>query len=165
QRLSPDQVRRIGRAVAPVVEKYTFRNRHGEYVLCWDHGRFINHSCAAISLSPGVDFELAVTDVEPGQEITGDYGALNIDEPFECLCGVPECRGTIFPNDFDRMVPTWDAKLQSAVEHSNEVVQPLLSLIRRPSLLKRWAERPHLLPSAMLHRMERLNGAPATLSA
>ena len=73
--------------------KYSYLNGRSERILCWDHGRFVNHSCAATCLSPGFDFEIALRDIARGEEITDDYGTLNVEEGFACLCGAPNCRG------------------------------------------------------------------------
>src|SRR5690242_15577324 len=52
------------------LHKYSYMDRRGDHVLCWDHARFINHSCAANCLSVGYDFELAVRDIAAGEELT-----------------------------------------------------------------------------------------------
>jgi len=165
QRLRPELVAQMDPVMAPVVEKYTFRNRHGESVLCWDHGRFMNHSCSPVSLSPGVDFELAVRDVEVGDELTCDYGALNLERPFECLCGEPDCRGSIRPDDFDRVVPRWDELLRGAIVDVLEVAQPLLPVVARPERLSEWARHPERLPSSRLHRLAAAADARSELNA
>ncbi|MEZ4340460.1 MAG: SET domain-containing protein [Sandaracinaceae bacterium] len=73
----PQEVQHLGEGLWPVLETYSYVNGSGKRVLCWDHGRFMNHSCEPVSLSPGVDFELAVRDIEEGEEITCDYTSLN----------------------------------------------------------------------------------------
>ena len=57
----------------------------GEYVLCWDHGRFINHSCDPNCMAPGFDFEIAIRDIEPGEQLTGDYATYNLETGFQVL--------------------------------------------------------------------------------
>src|SRR5262245_12741127 len=59
-----------------LLDRYTFRGAAGQHILCWDIGRFMNHSCEPSCLGPSADFEIAVRDVYPGEELTGDYGAL-----------------------------------------------------------------------------------------
>jgi uncharacterized protein len=54
---------------------YSYKNGRGERILCWDHARFVNHSCRPTSLAPGFDLEIAVRDVHPGEQITDDYGS------------------------------------------------------------------------------------------
>jgi SET domain-containing protein len=70
-----------------------------------NESRWINHSCGpnceAIE-EEGRVFIHAMRDIEPGEELSYDY-ALEIDEPitekakkeYACLCGSPNCRGTL----------------------------------------------------------------------
>ena len=67
-------------------------------ILCWDHARFLNHSCAANMYGAGYDFEIALRDIEPGEEILDDYGTLGYEVP-KCLCGAPNCRGRVRKDD------------------------------------------------------------------
>ena len=70
-----------------------------------NEARWINHSCdpnCEAILEEGRVFIDATRDIEPGEELFYDY-ALEIDEPitekakneYECLCGSPNCRGTL----------------------------------------------------------------------
>src|SRR6185436_8322209 len=43
-----------------VVQKYCFIDGRGDFVLCWDLARYINHSCDPSCRSAGYDFEIAV---------------------------------------------------------------------------------------------------------
>lgn len=159
QRIPAARAQALCATMGRLIDKYTFRNRLGEHVLCWDHGRFMNHACEAASLSPGVDYELAVRDLAPGDEVTCDYGALNLEAAFGCLCGAPRCRGIITPDDFDLMVPRWDARLRAAVADAASVPQPLLPFLAEPERFEAYAKRPETLPSSALHRLR--GAAPA----
>src|SRR5579863_4738128 len=75
QIISPARYAQLPALLRSQAFKYSYTNGRGERILCWDHGRFVNHSCAATCLSPGFDFEIAVRDIAPGEEITDDYGA------------------------------------------------------------------------------------------
>jgi len=69
--------------------------------------RYINHSCApnCEAVYEEEDREIwivAVRDIEPGEELTYDYGYAVEMESWEearrlypCRCGAPTCRGTI----------------------------------------------------------------------
>jgi len=70
-----------------------------------NEARWINHSCDPNCESiekNGRIFIYALRDIEPGEELSYDY-ALEIDEPitgkarkqYECVCGSPDCRGTM----------------------------------------------------------------------
>jgi hypothetical protein len=82
----------------------TWLNGRGERILCWDFARFMNHHCRANTLwAGGLDFELAVRDILVGEQLTCDYGALNLEQPFQCECGSAACRRTVRPSDFTRL--------------------------------------------------------------
>lgn len=152
QVFTPAEIRKLGPPLWPVLERYSYVNGQGLRVLCWDHGRFMNHSCEPASLSPGVDFELAVRDVEPGEEITCDYSSLNLEQDLVCLCRSPRCRGRISRTQFVNMAPIWDQQLREAVQNVNQVEQPLMPWVKEKARLARWAAHPEELPSATGHR-------------
>ena len=47
-----------------ILDTYTYRNNKGNFVLCWDHGRFVNHSFKSNCLTTAYDFEIAIRDTE-----------------------------------------------------------------------------------------------------
>lgn len=110
------------------LDTYTYRNRRGNYVLCWDHGRFVNHSFRSNCVTTAYEFELAVRDIEPGEQLTDDYGFLNILEPFH-----PRDEGTerkvVYPGDLLEHHPHWDRLLREAFPLVPEVEQPLMSVM------------------------------------
>jgi uncharacterized protein len=63
-----------------------------------DPMRFTNHSCAPnarLFIGFGrVEF-YAVRDIEPGEEITVDYGESHHEGRLRCACGAPTCRGAL----------------------------------------------------------------------
>ncbi len=80
----------------------------GDFVLCWDLARYINHSCEPSCRSAGYDFEIAVRNIHPGEQLTDDYGALNIEWTFQCSCESPRCRRAIHPDDLLTYADEWD---------------------------------------------------------
>jgi hypothetical protein len=151
QIVAPEKVQSLAPLLAEAVEKYSYLNGRDERILCWDHSRFINHSCRATCLSPGFDFEIAVRDIQAGEELTDDYGTLNLEAPFPCSCGAPECRGTIGREDFETCGAAWDESVHAAFRLINQVPQPLWKLVReRPAVeLTLAGERP--IPSCRVH--------------
>ncbi|MGB5273326.1 MAG: SET domain-containing protein, partial [Flavobacteriaceae bacterium] len=93
-----------------ILDTYTYRNSDGNFVLCWDLGRYVNHSFNSNCLTSAYDFELAIRDIQPGEQLTDDYGYLNIPQPFR---GVDEGtkRKIVYPDDLLRYYKTWDKKL------------------------------------------------------
>ncbi len=132
-----------------LLDKYTFIDRQGYRVLCWDISRFMNHSCAPSSLHTGWDFEVAVRDIHPGEELTDDYATLNIERPFECECGASECRATILPDDLVRHHARWDAQVRAVFPLLATVEQPLLHLVNERDDVLRAIEDPQLVPSCL----------------
>src|SRR5476651_1407643 len=114
QRFSTAEVAAMPVYARAQLEKYSYRDARGDHVLCWDHARFFNHSCAANCLSVGYDFEMAVRDVAAGEELTDDYGTLNPTEPFPCLCGSRDCRGQVLPADRQRLAERWNGLARDA---------------------------------------------------
>ena len=114
---------------------YTFRNNKGNYVLCWDNGRYVNHSFNSNCLTTAYDFEIAIRDIQVGEQLTDDYGYLNINEPFRAH---PEGtrRKIVYPDDLLKYYKNWDKKLLPAFKRIPEAEQPLRNLIKA----EQWAE-------------------------
>jgi hypothetical protein len=70
---------------------------------------FINHSC-----DPNLRYDIAgnvvaARFIAQGEEVFIDYGCfiVNFDEPFECACGAPNCRGRIRKRDWKKLAATY----------------------------------------------------------
>lgn len=111
-----------------ILDTYTFRNNQGNFVLCWDNGRFVNHSFSSNCLTTAYDFEIAIRDIEKGEQLTDDYGYLNILTPFR---GVNEGtkRKIVYPDDLLKYYKVWDKKLLNVFSKIPQLQQPLKSLI------------------------------------
>lgn len=118
-----------------IIEFYSFRNNLGNYVLCWDNARFVNHSFNSNCLTTAYDFEIAIRDIEAGEQLTDDYGYLNISEPFR---GIDEGtkRKVVYPDDLLRYAPVWDKKLVAGLVKFNDVNQPLKKFVKASVLKK-----------------------------
>ncbi|MGV3774285.1 MAG: SET domain-containing protein [Verrucomicrobiales bacterium] len=147
QSFSPDQVEKMAPLFRQTIDKYSFVDARGNYVLCWDHSRFFNHSCDANCLSAGYDFEVAVRDIFPGEELTDDYGTLNIREPFKCACGAASCRDMVYPDDMVRLGRSWDEKVQRVFPNITCVDQPLWALLKEKCEVEQALKNPSLLRS------------------
>ena len=130
------EVRALEPVYQEILEKYCFRDHLGRWVFCWDITRFINHSFRPTCIATPYGFEIAVVDIEPGQEITNDYGFFNIIEPFECF-PEPGCpRTTVMPDDILRYAEVWDAQLADTFRFFNKVEQPLAGLMASATLAR-----------------------------
>lgn len=129
QIFSPEEVAAMSPLHHTIMRKYSYQDGAGRHILCWDNGRFVNHHCEATCLGGGYGFEIAVRDILPGEELTDDYGGLNIEEDFPCSCGSPACRGRVCPDDVLRQADAWDAKIAEALPLIRTVAQPLWPLV------------------------------------
>ena len=111
-----------------ILDTYTFRNNQGNFILCWDNGRYVNHSFKSNCLTTAYDFEIAIRDIQIGEQLTDDYGYLNIPSPFR---GIDEGtkRKVVYPDDLVRYYKVWDKQLLKVFNKIPSLPQPLKELI------------------------------------
>ena len=111
-----------------ILDYYTFRNNKGNFVLCWDNGRYVNHSFNSNCLTTAYDFEIAIRDIQVGEQLTDDYGYLNIPYPFK---GIDEGtrRKIVYPDDLLKYYKVWDKKIQKVFNKIPILEQPLKQLL------------------------------------
>ena len=124
--LSPTERDALPPLLRSVVDRYAYQAPDGDFVFCWDFGRYMNHSCAPASRGLGDAFEIAVRDIQPGEELTCEYGTLNLIAPMPCGCGASNCRGVIRRDDAEHYFERWDAEARAAFTLAASVPQPLL---------------------------------------
>lgn len=125
---SPADFKKLDPLYQNILETYTYRNKDGNLVLCWDNGRFVNHSFKSNCMSTAYDFEIAIRDIEPGEELTDDYGYLNVTEPFEGIDEGTE-RKVVYPDDLINYSEMWDSQLKANFPKIMLVPQPLKNLL------------------------------------
>ena len=128
QIVDPGLDARLPEMLGRLLHKYSYLEPRGR-VLCWDHARFINHSCEPNCRSTGFDFEIAVRDIRAGDELTDDYGSLNVDYEFVCACGSPACRRLVRASDMVQNAAAWDREASDAFRALGSVPQPLWPLV------------------------------------
>lgn len=129
---TPAEVESMAPVYRQIMDKYTYRNPHGNHVFCWDNARYINHSSNANCITTAYEFEIAIRDIRPGEELTDDYGYLNLEEPFEVLPEPGSNRTVVYPDDLVRFYAVWDEKLLNAFPNLEKVDQPLFHLLEEP---------------------------------
>ena len=145
------EIKSLSPANSENLMKYTYRDRKGNYFFCWDLTRFVNHSYEPNSILTSMDSEIAIRDIKKGEELTNDYGTLNIIEPFKCANGPGHEREYVRPDDLLRFHGKWDAQIKFAVEFQSKVSQPLdkfLSADQR-TMLERIAGKHLEMPSIL----------------
>ncbi|MDZ4183419.1 MAG: SET domain-containing protein-lysine N-methyltransferase [Desulfuromonadales bacterium] len=148
RRLSPAWRTALMPPCRQLLDRYTYVDAAGDFILCWDHGRYVNHSCDPAMLGIGSDVEIAVRDLAPGDELTCEYGTLNLPEPLPCRCGAPGCRGTIGETDLLQLWPDLDRRALSALAYAAQVPQPLLPYLRDKQSWLGWVQGKLPLPSS-----------------
>lgn len=130
QTFSAAQVELMPATYREIIDKYCFVDAKGSFVLCWDLARYLNHSCDPSCRSAGYDFEIAVRDIHPDEELTDDYGSLNLLYDFVCCCTSPSCRKTIHPGDLLKYVDLWDQSIAEPFRLIPTLPQPLWHLVK-----------------------------------
>lgn len=126
---TPKQFQCMDPLYQQVLDTYTYRNPEGNYILCWDNARFVNHSSNSNCITTAYDFEMAVRDISPGEQLTDDYGYLNLEEPFEVVPEEGTDRTIIYPDDLITYYHVWDEKLLGAFPSLLGVDQPLFHIL------------------------------------
>jgi hypothetical protein len=153
--LTTEEARALGPSYQPILERYAYQNARGDHVLCWDLGRFMNHSCRPAVLSPGFDVDVAIRDVLPGEELTCDYALLNLDDEMDCSCGAPGCRQRIRLDDPSRLLAGWDEQVRLAFASVGDVEQPLWPFLRQQDEIAAAARGDVPVPSCGRHLRKR----------
>lgn len=129
QIFTPGKISKLHPFFQEKLNKYSYRDANGDFILCWDNSKFINHSFHSNCITTAYNFELAVRDIHPGEELTDDYGYLNVTEPFACLPEPGTTRTMVMPDDLLHFHTEWDEKLKDAFKNFNNVAQPFLDFI------------------------------------
>ncbi len=129
---TPEEFNHLDKLYQNILDVYSFKNNKGNLVLCWDNGRYVNHSFNSNCLSTAYDFEIAIRDIKAGEQLTDDYGYLNISYPFR---GIDEGtrRKVVYPNDLIKYYKVWDNKIKKVFPKILTVEQPLKGVIE-PSI-------------------------------
>lgn len=112
-----------------LVEKYSYKDEKGNRIVSWDFAKYINHCCNCNTISTGYGFEIAIRDIEKGEQLTDEYGIFNLDEEMILHCEQPGCRKVLKPEDFDTYYMDWDAKILTVIGNIQAVDQPLISFL------------------------------------
>ena len=133
---TPAQIRSMDPLYQQVLDTYTYRNPEGNHILCWDNARFVNHSSNSNCITTAYEFEIAIRDIHPGEQLTDDYGYLNLEEPFEVVPEEGTLRTIIYPDDLIRHYHIWDEGLLNAFPYLTSVEQPLMQILDKKVLDK-----------------------------
>ncbi|MDX1652264.1 MAG: SET domain-containing protein [Brumimicrobium sp.] len=127
--VKPEDLKKHNKEIQDVIEKYSYIDPKGDRIISWDFAKFVNHCCNYNTISTGYGFEIAVKDIQKGEQITDEYGIFNLTEEMEITCGYQNCRKKIKPDDFDKYYPEWDEVIKRSMKKFNQVEQPLLPFV------------------------------------
>ncbi|MBO0322926.1 SET domain-containing protein [Muricauda sp. CAU 1633] len=127
---TPLELQQMDPTYQNILDTYTFRNNKGNYILCWDNGRYVNHSFNSNCLTTAYDFELAIRDIQPGEQLTDDYGYLNIPLPFRAADEGTR-RKIVYPDDLLKYYKVWDKKIEKVFGNITKLQQPLRPLLTK----------------------------------
>lgn len=164
QAISPARLASLGAPYKDIVSRFGWRDAQGEWLLPWDHARFLNHACAPTTLGAGWELDIALRDIRPGEELTRDDAAYNPERTFACACGLSACRGEVRPDDVYALVERWDEALALAVQGLRRVQQPLWDLVREKDQVNAVMDERAPLPSvrARLMRFRQAASSPTS---
>jgi uncharacterized protein len=132
---SPAEVKKMEPVYRNIIDIYSYRNNKGNFVLCWDHSRFVNHSFKPSCFTTAYDFEIAIRDIHPGEELTDDYGYLNLVEPFEAASEGTK-RKVVYPDDLLRYWKEWDEQVLKNLKTTPKLNQPLKQFVSKANWQK-----------------------------
>jgi uncharacterized protein len=138
--LTPHEAAALPAPYQPVLDRYAYTDWEGRVVLCWDHGRYINHSCDPVMVGIGNEIEIAVRDIAAGDQLTCEYATLYPTVPMECRCGSSGCRGGVGPDDLVALWSELDRKGAAALTSARSVPQPLLPFVRDTRRFLDWVD-------------------------
>jgi uncharacterized protein len=108
-----------------ILKVYSILENDGTYELSWDYAKHVNHCCHYNTITTGWGFDIAVRDIEAGEQIRDDYGMFNVDYDMALVCDFPDCRMYIRTADFDKYSDQWETDAQEALASASQVPQPL----------------------------------------
>ena len=154
RRIRRAELAKVPQQLSSVVWRYTWLDVDGSRILCWDHGRYLNHSCDPNCGGTDLRFEVALRDIEPGEQLTNDYRTLRLEpeEDMACDCGSLHCSGHITgalsPDKAERLA----GLVRDALTRSPSVEQPLGFLVSaariRSAAAGKWRVRSVGTPAA-----------------
>ena len=127
--ISKDSFNKLSATLISNAETYMYHDKNGNLILSWDNAKYMNHNCYPNTMITDYNFEIVIRDIKAGDEITTEYGLLNVQEDFNVYCGCPNCRKIIRTTDIDNYHQKWDELIYNAIKLIPKVDQPLWNLL------------------------------------
>jgi hypothetical protein len=123
--VAPGHYEKLPPPFRQTVDKYSYIDERGHRIVSWDFAKYVNHCCNCNTMSTGYGFEIAIRDIQAGEEITDEYGMFNMEAEMFVQCKYENCRGRVKANDIDLYFREWDEKVFAALEQVDRVEQLL----------------------------------------
>jgi hypothetical protein len=127
--LTQQEFQDLPQLVHAMMETHLYRDKHGNLILSWDHAKYMNHSCCSNTMMTDYGFEIAVREILPGEQVTSDYGLLNVLESYPVECTCPRCCQGLQVDDIDNYADEWDVQIKQSMLLIPCNQQPLLDLL------------------------------------
>ncbi len=126
--ISEDSYGKVDPGLREYIEKYSYEDYLGNRIVSWDLAKYMNHDDQANTLTTGYGFEVAVRDVEEGEELTDDYRIFSTHHDtnfFHENRRIEEIKPWS-----DHLIAHWDSRVKESLLNINKTEQPLLSFIQ-----------------------------------
>jgi hypothetical protein len=137
---STEQMKSISEHDLFELDEYGYYLNDGTNILPCNQAHLLNHSCIPNVLDFGLDFGIAIADIQPNEEITIDYGTFIADKvhndwTVNCNCNNSTCRKIISPRDYanSTLQNVWRSKITEALKYIGKVEQPLHEILLKNS--------------------------------
>ena len=127
--IPPDDPRITDPLYSRILEHFSFTDKRGNYVVCWDHGRYMNHCCHPNTMAMANECCIAIRDIAAGEELKEDYGLWRVVQPMGLICDNPLCRKYVSAEDNPQIADRCDTLIKQAILQWRTVPQALLPLI------------------------------------
>jgi hypothetical protein len=162
--ISPENFFNHSPVMQDVIDKYSYKDEKGYRIISWDTAKYVNHCCHCNTISTGYGFEFALRDIQPGEQITDEYGLFNIEKDMEIFCGRDGCRKVLRNSDFDIYSESWDEKIKQSLPALFEVEQPLFHLLEAEMVAELESFRKNPIEYRSVQRLKYKTFSPVTVS-
>ncbi|GCF10363.1 SET domain-containing protein [Dictyobacter arantiisoli] len=134
---SEQELKNMSTEQAQWLDTYGYTLDNGKTLLPCHNAYQMNHSCEATTLDFGLDFCVAIRNIQAGEEVTCDYRTFSSDPPWTltCHCNTPHCIGTFRSTDGynSEVQRQWANKLEPILPLIRTVEQPLHTILMQAS--------------------------------
>lgn len=130
----PDDPRMKNPLYSKMFDHFSFTDKHGNLVVPWDHGRYMNHCCNPNTLSMSNGCNIVIRDVAVGEELTEDYGLWRLRNPIPLVCNHSNCRKVVGIADNPLIAERCDMLIKQAILKWRDVPQAMFSMINNETI-------------------------------